>query len=70
MAGGPRNAPQRPTATMAITWSGPKIGWVKPPQKSIAAPCSEWARARVDTNADANDVIHVDTRDIVPMAVW
>ena len=26
MAGGPRNAPQSPTATIATTWSSPKIG--------------------------------------------
>ena len=32
---------------MAITWSSPKIGWVNPPQKSIATPCSEWAKAGV-----------------------
>ena len=30
IAGAPRNAPHRPTATMATTWSQPKIGCRKP----------------------------------------
>src|SRR5262249_36825098 len=45
IAGAPRNAPHSPTATIAITWSGPKIGWVNPPMKSMATPFSEWAKA-------------------------
>src|SRR5205814_188155 len=31
IAGAPRNAPQRPTATMATTWSGPNSGCANPP---------------------------------------
>ena len=33
IAGDPRNAPQRPTATIATTWSGPNSGCAKPPTK-------------------------------------
>src|SRR6266702_4353338 len=54
IAGAPRNAPHSPTATIAITRSGPKIGWVKPPQKSMATPLSEWAKAGVAINANAS----------------
>ena len=43
-AGAPRNAPQRPTATIATIWSGPNNGCAKPPMKSeLALPV--WAIA-------------------------
>jgi hypothetical protein len=38
IAGWPRNAPHKPTATMATTWSGPRIGCAKPLASPPATP--------------------------------
>ena len=58
IAGAPRNAPHSPTATIAMTWSGPKIGCVKPPQKSMATPCSECAKTGLAIDNKANAIKH------------
>ena len=46
IAGAPRNAPHRPTATIATTWSQPKIGWVKPLDEAADRACRPHAPGR------------------------
>ena len=42
---GTQEAPHSPTATIAITWSGPKIGCAKPPVKPPENPSPPCAKA-------------------------
>jgi hypothetical protein len=43
IAGAPRKAPQRPTATIATTWSQPRIGCQNPLAKPVLIPSPVWA---------------------------
>jgi hypothetical protein len=52
IAGAPRNAPHKPTATIATAWSSPNNGWAKPPPKPpITLPV--WASAGDAKHANA-----------------
>ena len=54
IAGAPRKAPQRPTATIAATWSQPRIGCRKPDAKPPATLEPSWAKAGAAVAKTAN----------------